>query len=436
MCGIPAELATNEEGSITVSVTFMPGDSMLESETKLQHAMNEAGAAATGECLRRFDTDGGKIEVGGRKLTSCGQRPKNYQTPYGIARVERHVYQGSKGGRTYCPLDYGARIMRTATPLFAKQTSFKDATNDATVVVKDFAQHGRKVSRSYVAEVAGDVASVVAEKDNWTYALPAAPAGRQVKTVAVGVDGTCTLILDDGWRQVMVGTITFYDDEGERIDTIYVANAPESGKATFFEKMDTELERIRETYPEARYVGIADGAHELWAWLEPRTTWQIVDFWHVSEYLALVAPYMHGKKSLQALWLEEACHRLKHDTEAAAGLLEDFRQERKRVGDGSSAAEALEKAISYFGNHLEKMNYHLYRAMELPIGSGVTEAACKTVAKQRLGGSGMRWTLRGVAEVLSLRTLVTSGRRWNEIWEKATRFGFTKIDHRKRSTAN
>ena len=76
----------------------------------------------------------------------------------------------------------------------------------------------------------------------------------------------------------MVGTITFYDDEGERIDTIYVANAPESGKATFFEKMDTELERIKETYPEARYVGIADGAHELWTWLEPRTTWQIVDF--------------------------------------------------------------------------------------------------------------------------------------------------------------
>ena len=433
---MPADLVTNKDGSITVSVTFMPADSLLESETRLQEAMNEAGAAATGECLRRFDTDGGKIEVGGRKLTSCGQRPRNYQTPYGIARVERHVYQSSKGGRTYCPLDYGARIMRTATPLFAKQTSFKYATNDATVVVKDFAQHGRKVSRSYVAEVAGDVSSVVAEKEHWIYALPAAPAGRRVTTVAVGVDGTCTLIADDSWRQVMVGTISFYDDEGERIDTIYVANAPESGKATFFEKMDAELARIRDTYPEARYVGIADGAHELWTWLEPRVTWRIVDFWHVSEYLALVAPYMCSKMSAQALWLEEACHRLKHEAGAAAGLLKNFRLERKCVRDGSPAAGALEKAISYFSNHLEKMNYHLYRAMELPIGSGVTEAACKTVAKQRLCGSGMRWTLRGVAEVLSLRTLVTSGRRWNEFWEKATRFGFTKIDHPKRATAN
>ena len=147
---MPAELSTNEDGTITVNVTFTPGDSMLESEMRLQKAINEAGAMATGECLRRFDTDGGKIEVAGQKLTSCGQRPKNYQTPYGIARIERHVYQSSKGGRTYCPLDFGARIMRTATPLFAKQTAFKYATNEATVVIRDFAQHGRTVSRSYV----------------------------------------------------------------------------------------------------------------------------------------------------------------------------------------------------------------------------------------------------------------------------------------------
>ena len=134
--------------------------------------------------------------------------------------------------------------------------------------------------------------------------------------------------------------------------------------------------------------------------------------------------------------VEEACHQLKHEAGAAGQLLKDFKRERKSARDGSPPADALEKAISYFGNHLEKMNYHLYRAMGLPIGSGVTEAACKTVAKQRLCGSGMRWTLRGVAEVLSLRTLVTSGRRWDEFWEKAMRFGFTKIDHPKRCAAN
>ena len=39
------------------------------------------------------------------------------------------------------------------------------------------------------------------------------------------------------------------------------------------------------------------------------------------------------------------------------------------------------------------MKYADYQNEGYPIGSGVTEAACKTVAKQRLSQSGMRWTL-------------------------------------------
>jgi hypothetical protein len=40
-----------------------------------------------------------------------------------------------------------------------------------------------------------------------------------------------------------------------------------------------------------------------------------------------------------------------------------------------------------------------------PIGSGVTEAACKVIVKQRLCGSGMKWTEDGASVVLSLRAL-------------------------------
>ncbi len=74
---MPADIRHNDNGSFTVSVTVTPGSSMLESELGVQAAVNEAGSAATGECLRRFDTDGGKLEVGGRKLTSCGRRPNS-----------------------------------------------------------------------------------------------------------------------------------------------------------------------------------------------------------------------------------------------------------------------------------------------------------------------------------------------------------------------
>ena len=49
----------------------------------------------------------------------------------------------------------------------------------------------------------------------------------------------------EGWKQVMVGTIAFYDQDGKRVDTLYVANAPESGKSTFYESMEMELKEGR-----------------------------------------------------------------------------------------------------------------------------------------------------------------------------------------------
>ena len=47
------------------------------------------------------------------------------------------------------------------------------------------------------------------------------------------------------------------------------------------------------------------------------------------------------------------------------------------------------------------MDYAELVAQHIPIGSGVTEAACKVLVKQRLCGSGMRWKERGAAAVLS-----------------------------------
>ena len=425
---MPTEILHNTDGSMTLSVTFIPGASMLESEQNIQVALNEVGAEATGECLSRFDTDGSKIQIGGQKMTTKGREPKTYQTPYGGVVVERHVYQSSAGGAIFCPLEPGARIMRTATPMFAKQVAFKYSNSNAATVKTDLAQHGRVIARSYVAEVAGDVASVAGEKEwTWGYAVPVAPAGEQIKTIAVGVDGTCSLFANDGYRQVMVGTIAFYDQDGERITTIYVASAPEAGKKTFFEKMERELHLVREKYPQARYVGVADGAHDLWSWLGQHCTWQVVDFWHASEYLAAAAPGMCRGAVKQSAWLEDACHRLKHDGGAVGALIGEFATALARAGEKSRCREALVRAISYFTNHEERMDYQFYQSAGFPIGSGVTEAACKSVVKERLCGSGMKWTIGGAESTLTLRALTKSEGRWEEFWRKATRYGFAKI---------
>ena len=72
------------------------------------------------------------------------------------------------------------------------------------------------------------------------------------------------------------------------------------------------------------------------------------------------------------------------------------------------------------------MNYAEYRSKDLPIGSGVTEAACKTLIKQGLCRSGMRWKDKGASIVLALRCLVQS-ERWEQFWHKINQYGIPVI---------
>lgn len=68
------------------------------------------------------------------------------------------------------------------------------------------------------------------------------------------------------------------------------------------------------------------------------------------------------------------------------------------------------------------MRYYALVKQALPIGSGVTEAAYKTIVKQRLCQSGMKWNETGVSIVLSLRTLERSN-RWKQFWGKINQYG-------------
>jgi hypothetical protein len=71
----------------------MTGDlsgSLLEMEAVIQEASNAVGCCcATGEALKRLDTDGSQIRVGAVKLTARGRDAKDYQSPYRVMRVER-----------------------------------------------------------------------------------------------------------------------------------------------------------------------------------------------------------------------------------------------------------------------------------------------------------------------------------------------------------
>jgi len=175
--------------------------------------------------------------------------------------VERYVYQSSRGGRIYCPLEHQGRIIRGATPRFASQLRHKYAQLNVRAVQTDLEQnHGRPVATSYIQNVAEWVGNIAAAKEeDWEYDLPKLSAS--ISTVMVSLDGAMIPMADSaGDRDAMVGTLSFYDPEGERAHTIYLAAAPEYGKHEFDQRMTREIDRAKKHYPEARYLGIADGA--------------------------------------------------------------------------------------------------------------------------------------------------------------------------------
>ncbi|HVD03131.1 MAG TPA: hypothetical protein VNF75_03220 [Candidatus Dormibacteraeota bacterium] len=57
-------------------------------------------------------------------------------------------------------------------------------------------------------------------------------------------------------------------------------------------------------------------------------------------------------------------------------------------------------------------------AGHLLVGSGAVEAGCRAMVAQRMKLSGMRWSLRGAAAIVSLRCQESNGdARWDQIWK-------------------
>lgn len=303
----------------------------------------------------------------------------------------------------------------------------KYAEFGGTRVQSDLAEnHGRTVAKAFVQDVADAVATVALIKEEaWEYELP--QFDEPVATVTVGLDGTCMLMCEDGWREAMVGTLGFYDNDGRRLHTVYTAATPEYGKPTFTERFDREVRRAKAACPEARYVGLADGAKENWVYLDLITDVQVVDFYHVTQYLwsAAEALFLGTAAAELRPWIDDWCHRLKHEVGAAAALIVEL-EARGAVPSRTRLPEAVERALTYLRNQARgrRLDYTELVEQHIPIGSGVTEAACKVLVKQRLCRSGMRWKERGAATVLAVRCLTYTTGRWSQFWARIDRSGF------------
>ena len=126
---------------------------------------------------------------------------------------------------------------------------------------------------------------------------------------------------------------------------------------------------------------------------------QVVDFWHAAEYLWAAAEVLFAADGGRAMrpWVDGWCHRLKHEPGAAAALIADL--EARGAGAGQEAAAGGggggDDVLAQPGQGRADGLRRSWSAQHIPIGSGVTEAACKVLVKQRLCGSGMKWKERG-----------------------------------------
>jgi hypothetical protein len=76
--------------------------------------------------------------------------------------------------------------------------------------------------------------------------------------------------------------------------------------------------------------------------------------------------------------------------------------------------------MAYFITNAGRMRYSAFRAQGMHVGSGIAEAACKTVVSTRAKGCGMRWTPAGLDAILALRTAVLN-QAYDPFWQQQPR---------------
>ena len=168
-------------------------------------------------------------------------------------------------------------------------------------------------------------------------------------------------------------------------------------------------------------VILGDGARWIWKQAEEHFPGavQIVDLYHAQQHVWQVARAVYGPQTQAAeRWAKEACDLLvQGHIEQLVATITALPAIAPEPGESRSVPE---KAIDYFSANAERMRYPTFRAQGMHVGSGIAEAACKTVVATRLKRSGMRWTPAGLDALLPLRTCVLN-RTYDDFWQGQSR---------------
>jgi hypothetical protein len=403
-------------------------------EQELHRHFVAAEREALGRELARFDVDAPVIEVAGQRYRRVLRCEQTYHSAAGPLRVERTLYrQRQAGERALCPLELRAGLIAGSwTPLAAKQATWVVAhltpqegeelfelLGNMTPSKSSLDRLPKELSAQWEPQRPQCEATLRQQED-----IPAAAV-----TLAVSLDGVLVPMKDgerhakrtqamaqgkapsgpSGYQEVGCATVSYYDQDGSRLSTRRMARMPEGNKHTLKSQLTAEVMGALGQRPGLRVVKLADGAPDNWSYLSDVLPLgqEVLDFYHAVEHLngALAVAYGEGSPRYtgRSATLRQVLRDAPQGVDKVIGALERLRTRYPR-------RQAIHKTLAYFRDHRHRMCYAALRAHNLPIGSGVVEAACKTVVSQRLKRSGMRWRAAGGQAILTFRALCQSDR--------------------------
>ena len=245
--------------------------------------------------------------------------------------------------------------------------------------------------------------------------------GKFAPTLAVGRDGVM-VPMRPFWEEASTATVSVYDRRGQRLGTVYLGQMPETGQVTLTDQLTQLLLALFKGWhgllPRLAYLTDAGASPQdyfrskLTCMKHPRTgkrlCWQwTVDYFHACEYVSKVSEALFGAGRDATAWAAKMRRVLKERSGGINRLLASARALRRRGLRG--CRKDFDRAMNYLKKYRRHMNYAACRRRKLPIGSGVTEAACKTIVGHRFKQSGMRWNIAQGQHVLDLRVILKSG---------------------------
>jgi hypothetical protein len=370
--------------------------------------------------------------------------PQQAWTLFGPIRLWRVGYRPTDktSEPTLFPLALGLGLVQGASPALAgraAQLVGQTGMSQQRVLAQLRHDYGvawgvkklRQVTQSVAAALTAQQHAVQVERVLALLQQAAAGTGRHKPVLSVGRDGINLGVRCKGGSILEVATtatVSVLDRRGRRLGTVYLAYTPESGQGRMSQALTRllrgVLERWQEPLPRLCYVTDAGDAETAYyqkvlrRLRHPRTgtklDWiRVVDYYHASERLWTMAEQLWGKGRWAHAWARKMQKWLKKPG-GVNRVLHSAAAFREQYGLRGKKRAAFQKAYGYLRKRMKYMRYAEYRRLGVPLGSGVTEAACKTVYTQRLKLSGMRWQKAGAQTVLNLRVLQLSG-----VWDVA-----------------